>query len=409
MFSINPEFNDLTNEIIDEKPEIKSNISQSVGPYYPNMLPNLNINPNINTNTNININPFHIPINHEPPDLFLIPESLEFSSSESSSDNSNNSENKEREKKNDDSKLIKLNEIEPKKEVELSISKNTQFTLNTTYENLNQLSEGNYSKDENLQKSVLKLIQVYLSEKEKDKEKTEKEIKIKNNTNSNIKNSSIKSPYVRDNRKEKTKKEKEKDVWSFLNDDDNDEKSKNNSELKESFEKVYCKSPQVRHKKANDLAKRRRNRRIYDDLFNLEDTTINKKNYNQRKSRKSINKTTFRIDSIKKKVKKRKKTVKNLQRVENENKNNKSISSTKKEKDKDKENEKENDDMISSLELSDFGEGMEQKDNFDKYYKTYQKNNKEKNQEGVKYEEKSGNISNENNDELSSNAHKYIG
>jgi hypothetical protein len=409
MFSINPEFNDLTNEIIDEKPEIKSNISQSVGPNYPNMLPNLNINPNPNINTNININPFHIPINHEPQEIFLIPESLEFSSSESSSDNSNNSENKEREKKNDDSKLIKLNEIEPKKEVELSISKNTQFTLNTTYENLNQLSEGNYSKDENLQKSVLKLIQVYLSEKEKDKEKTEKEIKIKNNTNSNIKNSSIKSPYVRDNRKEKTKKEKEKDVWSFLNDDDNDEKSKNNSELKESFEKVYCKSPQVRQKKANDLAKRRRNRRIYDDLFNLEDTTINKKNYNQRKSRKSINKTTFRIDSIKKKVKKRKKTVKNLQRVENENKNNKSISSTKKEKDKDKENEKENDDMISSLELSDFGEGMEQKDNFDKYYKTYQKNNKEKNQEGVKYEEKSGNISNENNDELSSNAHKYIG
>ena len=141
----------------------------------------------------------------------------------------------------------------------------------------------------------------------------------------------------------------------------------------------------------------------------MEDTTINKKNYNQRKSRKSINKTTFRKDSIKKKVKKRKKTVKNLQRVENENKNNKSISSTKKEKDKDKENEKENDDMSSSLELSDFGEGMEQKDNYDKYYKTYQKNNKEKNQEEVKYEEKSGNISNENNDELSSNAHKYIG
>ena len=83
-------------------------------------------------------------------------------------------------------------------------------------------------------------------------------------------------------------------------------------------------------------------------------------------------------------MKKRKKTVKNLQRVENENKNNKSISSTKKEKDKDKEN----DDMISSLELSDFGDGMEQKDNFDKYYKTYQKNNKEKNQEEVKYEEK---------------------
>ena len=110
---------------------------------------------------------------------YLIPETLEISSSEISSEDSSESditEKKEQDKKSENSSKSKAKEITEKKKVELSISQSTSFSLNQSYENINQLSEGNYSSDENLQKSVVKLIQVYLSEKnkeinEKDKEK----------------------------------------------------------------------------------------------------------------------------------------------------------------------------------------------------------------------------------------------
>ena len=95
--------------------------------------------------------------------------------------------------------------------------------MNTTYENLNKLSEGNYSKDENLQKSVHKIIQVYLEEKTK-KENEQKQITSQEN------NSISKTPKIKDLGKEK--KEKEKDVWSFL-DDKEDSNNNENSKTKD--------------------------------------------------------------------------------------------------------------------------------------------------------------------------------
>jgi hypothetical protein len=150
VLAMNPEFN----SIIDEKPELNpNNLTQSLNPN-----PELN-NPNLNP-----INRTGFPFPHEfvqfpnPQELFLIPESLEISSSDSSSENSDeSSEEKNSSKINNSKNDSKLNEKnEKKKEVELSISENYNFSLNNTYENLNKLSEGNYSKDENLQKSVQK-------------------------------------------------------------------------------------------------------------------------------------------------------------------------------------------------------------------------------------------------------------
>jgi hypothetical protein len=172
-------------------------------------------------------------------DLLIIPESPEFDS-ESSSDNSKSSSNS-----NSDSDSAS----ETKKVVEFSISENMNFNYLSTYQNLNTISEGNYSKDTNLQKSVMKLIGVYLKEKnkrsfigkmeitalkstsnvnniikkEKEKEK-EKEKKI--NKNKTLNNNKIIS-----NKKEKLitcenkKEDEEKDVWAFLNEDD-EEKDK---------------------------------------------------------------------------------------------------------------------------------------------------------------------------------------
>ena len=86
------------------------------------------------------------------PELLIIPESPEFDL-ESSSENSNSS-NDSKSKSN-----------EEKKKIELYISENNNFSFNTIYDNLNTISNGNYSKDINLQKSVKKLIDVYLKEK----------------------------------------------------------------------------------------------------------------------------------------------------------------------------------------------------------------------------------------------------
>jgi len=148
-------------EIIEEKPEFNSQFSQSINP---------TIHPNLNNNI---ITPPPLIPKYETQQIFLIPDSLELSSSSSeiSSEDSketNNSKNKEKEDENENMIISsKVNEITSKKEIELSISQNTSFTLNTTYENLNNLSEGNYSKDESLRNSVLKVIQTYLIDKKK--------------------------------------------------------------------------------------------------------------------------------------------------------------------------------------------------------------------------------------------------
>ena len=127
-----------------------------------NDINNMNMSHNLNQN-----NQFHFPqMNtnnefvtfHNPNELFLIPEDLEITSSETSSsenssesNNNNNSEKKEEKNSNNNNNNSnnKLNEVPQKKEIILSISENTNFTLNNTYDNLNKLSEGNYSKDDN--------------------------------------------------------------------------------------------------------------------------------------------------------------------------------------------------------------------------------------------------------------------
>jgi hypothetical protein len=89
-------------------------------------------------------------------DLLIIPESPEFDSESSSSENSKSSNS------NSNSASFSVSKA---KKVELSISENMNFNYISTYQNLNTISEGNYSKDTNLQKSVMKLIGVYLKEK----------------------------------------------------------------------------------------------------------------------------------------------------------------------------------------------------------------------------------------------------
>jgi hypothetical protein len=71
-------------------------------------------------------------------ELLIIPESPEFDS-ETSSENSKSS--------NESNDIVE----EKKKNIELSISENNNFPFSTTYDNLNTISEGHYSKDVNLQ------------------------------------------------------------------------------------------------------------------------------------------------------------------------------------------------------------------------------------------------------------------
>ena len=187
-------------------------------------------------------------------ELLIIPESPEFDS-ESSSDNS---------KSSNDS--INKN-IEEKKKVELSISKNNNFCYNKIYDNLNIISEGNYSKDNNLQKSVMKLIGVYLKEKVKShyksshlKNETSEYKKEKEKEKDKEKEKSVISKnYRKDKEKEKNKskenntekKEEEEDILAFLNEDENKEEhydinfkldSSSSRESSEIEEKNYSKS-----------------------------------------------------------------------------------------------------------------------------------------------------------------------
>ena len=379
VLSMNPELN----YIIDEKPELNPN----------NLTQSLNQNHGLN-NQNLNqISHTGFPFPHEfapfpnPQELFLIPESLEISSSDSSSENSSESSEEKNSLKinnnsKNDSKLSEKNE--KKKEVELSISENYNFSLNNTYENLNKLSEGNYSKDENLQKSVQKLIVVYLTEKEKkEKEKTEIEQKFRSSVVE--KSSIIKSPKIKLDQKEKEKdKNKEKDVWSFLDTESKKEESEINSKTKDSFEKVHCKSPQARHKKTNDFNKKKKTKKIYDNLFSLEEPTPKNKKSLNKKKRKSINKTTVKRDVTKKSRKKvNHNQLLNLQPVEKEDEN----------IDKKEENKNKEKDIISSLEFSDLEDGMNIKDTYKKKnYKTYQNKNKEKNNTNESKSENSSDI-----------------
>ena len=368
------------NNIIDEKPELGQNINKSLSQDI-----NENINNNFNQNELSNIPQFQnfMPVPN-PYELFLIPEDIELSSSQTSSEDSsesNTDKNEESSNKNSLKNNSKLKESNiKKKEVELSISENNNFTLNSTYDNLNKLSEGNYSKDDNLKKSVEKLIKVYLSEKEqKEKEKIENDKKMKGNSVFE-RSSIIKSPKIKGDIKEKEPK-KEKDVWSFLDDDSKKEKTDfnfDNSKNNDSFEKIHCKSPQARRKKPNDLIKKKKSRKIYDNLFNLDEPSPKVKKIDKKKSRKSINKTTVKRNMNKKKSKKKEKVI-NLNPLEKEGDN-----GDKKEKNKEKEKENDND-ILSSLDLSNLGaENENQKETFKRNkYKTYNKKRKkgEKNNE----------------------------
>ena len=378
VISMNPELN----YIIDEKPELNPNITQSLSQ---------DINQN-NLNHNINPNVFPIPQSNEfipffnPQELFLIPESIELSSSESSSENSSDSSSNKKEEssnKNNNSKInnkIKENN-EEKKKIELTISENTNFTLNNTYDNLNKLSEGNYSKDVSLQKSVEKLIIVYLSEKEK-KEKTE--IEKKKNTSVFERSSIVKSPKIKVDPKEKDKEQKkEKDVWSFLDDGSKKEESEfniDNQKNKDSFEKVRCKSPQARHKKTNDISKKKKTKKIYDNLFSLDESTPkNKKAFHKKKSRRSKNKTTVKRAVSKRKIKKKDKqnsSILNLHTLEKEEENSKENNNIKKDVNEEKEKAK---DSLSSSEFSDMHNMTNLKETYkNKNFKTYQINGKKK-------------------------------
>ena len=409
VISINPELN----YIIDEKPELNQNISQNIN----QNLDDENLNNKINLNNyNMDQPPFILSPHHEmipmpnPQELFLIPESLEISSSESSSENSSeshdSSKKKDEEKDTKKNNVSKLNETPPKKVVELSISENTNFALNSSYQNLNKLSEGNYIKDENLQKSVVKLINVYLSEKEKP---VEIERRAGNCTSIIERKSSIgKTPKIlKDPKKEKDKeKNKEKDVWFYLEESNDSNKSEKNSFDKE------CKSPQMRHRKTNDYSRKKKTKRIYDNLFSLDETPKKRKTICKRK-RRNINKTTLNKDTKKKKIKKKSthnEQILNLRTKEDEDdeEDHKNEEENKNEKDKEKDKSNENDksnekdkdkNTLSSLEFSDIEDGNEQRDTYiNNYYKTYQKKNiKEKN--GKNKDIKSENISSENKNE----------
>ena len=387
VISSNPELN----YIIDEKPELNPNLSQNV---------NQNLDENLNNNINhydINQNPFQIPQHHEmipipnPQELFLIPESLEVSSSDSSSENSSDSDNSsKKEEENKDSKKSnsKLCEPPPIKKVELSISQSTNFSLNRSYENINKLSEGNYIKDQNLQNSVVKLINVYLSEKNKPEELDKKP---KSATSIIEGKSSIGKPtLIKENEKKKEKeKEKPKDVWFFL--EETEGSNENDSKKQDSFEKG-CKSPQMRHKKTNDFSRKRKARRIYDNLFSLDEAPKKKKTY--KKKRKSIPKTTLTKDTKRKKLKPRKtenEPILNLRTLEN-----KEEDDDKQKNDKEKEKEKDKN-MSSSLVFSDLEDDNEERDTYvnnKNKNKTYQKKTKN---EDIKNLSKSEDISFDNN------------
>ena len=165
-------------------------------------------------------------------ELLIIPESPEFDS-ESSSENS---------KSSIESNTISV--VDKKQKIELSISENINFSFGKIYENLNTISEGNYSKDVNLQKSVTKLINVYLKEKFKGKNKSSEPKyestakKDKDKDKDKDKELSLNKKNKKDKNKDKDKDKKhEEDVWDYLNEDDQNEHEDFNFNLKSSSSK----------------------------------------------------------------------------------------------------------------------------------------------------------------------------
>ena len=371
--SSNPEMN----YVIDEKYELNPNLTQD--------FPKNELNPNLNTNISKR---FQLSQTQEiitfpnPQDLFIIPESLEFSSSESSSEFLSESKSSEENSinKNDYSKNIsKSKENISKKKMELSISENNNFTLNSTYENLNIISEGNYSKDENLVKSVMKLIKVYLSEKIKN------ENEIKNNSSVEQNPFEI-SPEKKENFKEKEQK-KEKDVWSFLEEDNKDNSSLDQKD-KDSLEKDHCKSPQIKQKKTIDRPKNKKSRKNYDNLFSLDDTPKNKKTFKKRKSRKIINKTTLKSDIKRKKSKKMKSLNSPILKLNSPEKERSNNNYNYNEKDENKNEIKQN--TMSSLDLDHLNDEMDPKRTYNNNnFKTYQsKSNKNEKIKNIEKDDK---------------------
>ena len=139
----------------------------------------------------------------------------------------------------------------------------------------------------------------------------------------------------------------------------------------------------MRHKKTNDFSRKKKAKRIYDNLFSLDETPKKRKTMNKRK--RSINKTTLRRDTKKKKIKKKtthNDQILNLHTIKNEDENDDNDNKIDKEKSKDKIKDDEKDknkNTTSSLEFSDIEDPNEQRDTYvNNYYKTYQKKNKKR-------------------------------
>ena len=325
-------------------------------------------------------------------ELLIIPESPEFNS-ESSSENSNSF---------NDSKSIDKEKIK----LEFSISENINFSFNSLYDNLNIISDANYSKDVNLQKSVKKLIDVYLGKlKSKSKSSYSKNEISNNNINSGIinkkekeedkeidkkKNIEIKNKNNKEKDKEKNNteqnknsKKEEEDVWAFLNDDEQNENedinfklnSTDSNESSEIKEKIYSKTPKGKLKKdfefSEPLKRKSRFKKIKSNLLDDEqhEESINPKNKNKKK----LSKKKTKNDSIKLKkfttIIKTKKTKKHFLK-NGKYKSNKNLKSEK------NMNKKENNNS-SSLNSFDLDINDEQKNAYAKnVYKTYQKKKK---------------------------------
>ena len=351
-------------------------------------------------------------------ELLVIPESPEFDSESSSSENTKSS--------NESNSLEK-----EKTKVELTISENYNFSYSKVYDNLDIISDGNYSKDINLQKSVTKLIGVYLKEKMKSKlkttikndsseiisnkkEKDEKEkvkgsIIKKKTTKKDKSNSPLRNGDKKEKEKEKEEKEKEKeeDVWAFLNEEEEHDEheginfklgsSSSKSSQNSSFfqGKNYSKTPKGKFKKNLDFTTeakeakvksrfKNNNSNIYAEKEILHAQSISPKNRKKKDMTKRKSKKNADIIKMKKCT-----TIINPKKMKNKMKNekNKKYKSNKEVKfdnkilKKDtnvkinKENDKDDDTILNSLDLS--LENIEQDTFVKNNYKTYHKKKKD--------------------------------
>ena len=370
--SINNSFN---NVIIKNDSTIPNNMPIGYG-----LQSNVMMQENSMTSDNINevmVNPL------AGQELLIIPESPEFDS-ESSSENS---------KSSNDSNTLTLPE---KKQVELSISENFSFSYSTTYDNMDSISEGNYSKDVNLRKSVMKLIGFYLKEKAKKKNKpSEKRENSENNINSHKKEKE--KEKEKSNKKERnSNKETEKDVWAFLNEEEDREEPNENlkfrlgtsSSRNSSYveEKNISKTPKNKVKRNMGFTGEMRTK----SRFKKNNSNI----YVEKEQNDSSPKTRKKKDFSKKKTKQLKKaTTINPKKVKKIQKKEKYVSN----KDSSLENnlkKKENsnkDTILSSLDLTLNDDHIV--DGYKKnYYKTFKKKVNNNNNNNDDYKEGSSSI-----------------